>query len=224
MNFLAIALFQWHCILWVTILLVTLHCWWRWVRCCSFIIKLYLEAPCLWSWVRPHGIWKEICPVGAPNCRLVDFLRLEEFVILEISLWDQFGFKYGSSTMLWHNDTTWWCNYTPCNHQVHLNLSVDQLLVGLFCSRAAGCLFVLHTEENWTIVVWTKFCLGAALLPAIWRLVSPFSTTTPHGQVCCQWAETFKHIHWQCGRRAALHWLHWTLVMNWYTSPCAWYY
>jgi len=147
MNFLAIALFQWHCILWVTILLVTLHCWWRWVRCCSFIIKLYLEAPCLWSWVRPHGIWKEICPVGAPNCRLVDFLRLEEFVILEISLWDQFGFKYGSCTMLWHNDTTWWCNYTPCNHQVHLNLRVDQLLVGLFCSRAAGCLFVLHWRK-----------------------------------------------------------------------------
>lgn len=137
MNFLAIALFQWHCILWVTILLVTLHCWWRWVRCCSFIIKLYLEAPCLWSWVRPHGIWKEICPVGAPNCRLVDFLRLEEFVILEISLWDQFGFKYGSCTMLWHNDTTWWCNYTPCNHQVHLNLRVDQLL-GLLCYLQFG--------------------------------------------------------------------------------------
>jgi len=87
--------------------------------------------------------------------------RTEEFVILEVSLWDQFGFKNGSWTIIWHNDTTLRCNYAPCNRQVHLNLRADlHLLVCLFPQWGCRLSFCSCTLKDRIVVVWTNFYWG----------------------------------------------------------------
>jgi hypothetical protein len=169
-----------------------------------------LEAPCLWSWIRPHGIWKEIYPVGAPNCSLPDLLRIEEFVILEVSLCDQFGFKNGSCTILWHNDTTSWCNYTPCNHQVHLNLCVDlHLLVGLF--PQSGCRLCRLVLAHWRKLI--NRCANQFLLwgcSATCNLEIGDTVLRYHAPSLPPVSWDLGHVHWQRWCWAALHWLHWT--------------
>jgi len=141
--------------------------------------------------------------------------RTEEFVILEVSLWDQFGFKNGSWTIIWHNDTTLRCNYAPCNRQVHLNLRADlHLLVCLFPQWGCRLSFCSCTLKDRIVVVWTNFYWGRS---ATCNLEIVY---TQQPKFACSELR-LRHVLRQRWCRAALDWLHWTLVMSWYTWACA---